>query len=86
MSARIPPGSGEYCKSCFSLFIRPGTKEIVSLASLGVNWGRRRRQGRARIGSQHEKDVYEICARARFLQIFGKYFFKSVVSISPVKN
>ena len=40
MGARIPPGSGEYCKSCFSLFIRPGTKEIVSLASLGVNWGK----------------------------------------------
>ena len=86
MGARIPSGSGEYCKSCFSLFIRPGTKEIVSLASLGVNWGRRRGQGRARIGSQHEEDVYEICARARFLQIFGKYFFKLVESISPVKN
>ena len=40
----------------------------------------------ARIGSQHEEDVYEICARARFLQIFGKYFFKLVESISPVKN
>ena len=85
MSARIPPGSGEYCKSCFSLFIRPGTKEVVSLESLGVNRGRGR-QRRARIGSQHEKDVYEICARARFLQILGKYFFKLVESISPVKN
>ena len=42
--------------------------------------------GGARIGSQHEEDVYEICARARFLQIFGKYFFKLVESISPVKN
>ena len=66
MSARIPPGSGGYCKSCFSLFIRPGTKEVVSLESLGVNRGRGR-QRRARIGSQHEKDVYEICAQAKFL-------------------
>ena len=74
MGARIPSGSGEYCKSCFSLFIRPGTKEIVSLASLGVNWGRRMGQGRARIGSQHEEDVYEICARPGF--------FKLVKSIS----
>ena len=43
-------------------------------------------RGGARIGSQREEDVYEICARARFLQIFGKYFFKLVESISPVKN
>ena len=52
MGAQIPSGSGEYCKSCFSLFIRPGTKEIVSLASLGVNWGRGR-QGRGGLELGH---------------------------------
>ena len=65
MSARIPPGSGEYCKSCFSLFIRPGTKEVVSLESLGVNWGRRRG---LELGHSMKKMCMRYVPRSSFLQ------------------
>ena len=58
---------------------------LVWLLWVWIGEGGGGREG-ARIGSQHEEDVYEICARARFLQILGKYFFKLVESISPVKN
>ena len=81
MGARIPSGSGEYCKSCFSLFIRPGTKEIVSLASLGVNWGR--------MGLELGHNMKKMCMRYApgqvssnlskvFLQISKEYFIKLV--------
>ena len=84
MGAWIPSGSGEYCKSCFSLFIRPGTKEGVSLESLGVNWGRRRGQG-LELGHNMKK----MCMRYApgqvssnlskvFLQISKEYFIKLV--------
>ena len=74
MGARIPPGSGEYCKSCFSLFIRPGTKEIVSLASQGVNW----EGGGGRGGLELGHNMKKMCMR----YVPGPDFFKSLESIS----
>ena len=75
MGARIPSGSGEYCKSCFSLFIRPGTKEIVSLASLGVNWGKEEGAGE---GLELGHNMKKMCMR----YVPGPDFFKSSESIS----